>query len=358
MSGFGWILSIFALLGFVLFLAGVGLFVMASSQGRSNRGGVILAAIGLLIGVIFSILGQGILNVGPTEVAVVFNTLNGQFEEPPRGPGTHIITPVITTYTLLPTNQQEYTMSATNGEGRQAGDDAVDARTQDGQSVSLDVTILYAVNPLKANVLFQEWREAYEENFVRPVSRSIVRDVVSGYRAADIYGLERGQLEIELETQMRTALESQGLELTDFLVRDITFSDEFAAAIERAQVAEQETAQARLRVEQRRQEADQARAVAEGERDAAIAQAEGEAQSIILHAQAEAQALRLVSEQLAANPLLIQYEYIQNLSDNVRLMMVPSNSPFLFDAAMLGEADPNFVPPEVPEPEVTVVPGN
>lgn len=358
MGGFGSILGIFALLGFVLFLAGVGLFVMAASQGRSARGGVILAILGLVVGLIFSVISQGVLSVEGTQVAVVYNTLTGQFEEPPRGPGTHIILPWIQTVTLLPTNQQQYTMSATSNEGRSSGDDAVAARTQDGQSITIDVTLLYAVNPAQANLLFREWRESYEENFVRPVSRSIVRDVVSGFRAAEIYGEARGALELELENNMRTAMEEQGLELTDFLVRDITFSEEFANAIERAQVAEQESAQARLRVEQRRQEAEQARAVAEGQRDAAIAEAEGEAQSIILRAQAEAQALRLVSEQLAANPLLIQYEYIQNLADNVRLVMVPSNSPFLFDAASLGVANPDFVPPGVPEPEVTAVPGN
>lgn len=38
-----------------------------------------------------------------------------------------------------------------------------------------------------------------------------------------------------------------------------------------------------------------------------------------------------MSEQIAANPSLIQYLYVQNLSDNVNIALVPSNSPFLFD---------------------------
>jgi hypothetical protein len=79
----------------------------------------------------------------------------------------------------------------------------------------------------------------------------------------------------------------------------------------------------------------------------------------VLQAQAEAEALRLVSEQIAANPSLIQYQYIQRLSDNVGIVLLPSNSPFLFDLASLGVANPDFVAPEVPEitlPEAELTP--
>lgn len=169
-----------------------------------------------------------------------------------------------------------------------------------------------------------------------------------------------------MEERMAERMAEEGLTLTDLLVRDITFSPEYVASIERAQIAEQDAQQARFRVQQRVQEAEQARAVAQGERDANIARAEGEAQSIILRAQAEAEALRLVSQQIAANPALIQYQYIQQLADNINLALVPSNTPFLFDFdSIAGNAD--FIPPEVPEssldlasppvvPEVTLEP--
>ena len=133
-------------------------------------------------------------------------------------------------------------------------------------------------------------------------------------------------------------MSEEGLILTDLLVRDITFTDEFAQSIERAQIAEQRAAEARFQVEQRRAEAEQARAVAEGERDAEIARAEGEAQAIILRAQAEAEGLRLVSEQIAENPELIQYEYVRRLADNINIALVPSSGPFLFDFDSLTQA--------------------
>jgi regulator of protease activity HflC (stomatin/prohibitin superfamily) len=111
-----------------------------------------------------------------------------------------------------------------------------------------------------------------------------------------------------------------------------------------------------LQVQRIQQEAEQARQQAQGQRDAAILRAEGVAQATILQAQAQAEALRLVSEQIAANPSLIQYQYIQNLSDQVGLILVPTNSPFLFDLASLPAAIENFTAPEVPAPEELTVP--
>jgi regulator of protease activity HflC (stomatin/prohibitin superfamily) len=143
-------------------------------------------------------------------------------------------------------------------------------------------------------------------------------------------------------------LSQDGLMLSDLIIRNITFSAQYADAIEQAQVAAQEAQRARLVVQQRQQEAEQLRVQAQGQRDAEITRAEGQAQATVLQARAEAEALRLVSEQIAANPTLIQYQYIQTLADNIRLALVPSNSPFLFDFESIA-ANPDFVAPAVPE---------
>jgi regulator of protease activity HflC (stomatin/prohibitin superfamily) len=348
MGGISGILGALALLGFLGFLAGIGLAVVSASQGRPVRGGAMLALIGLVVGLLFSIISQGILIVEPTQVGVIVNTLTGQFETPRRA-GTSVVIPVVQVYYIYPINQQQYTMAGKENEGQVRGNDAVQARTVDGQEVALDVTVLYNVNPDKVNELHQRWQTGYQDNFVRPTVRGLVRDVVSGFRAEDIYGQQRTQMEDTMQAKIGERFDQEGLTLTDLLVRDITFSDQFRQAIESKQIADQEAQQAELRVRQRENEANQARAVAAGERDAEIARAQGEAQAIILRAQAEAEALRLVSEQIAANPSLIQYLYVQNLSDNVNIALVPANSPFLFDFSSLAQANPNFTAPAVPQ---------
>lgn len=91
---FGSILGTLGLLGFVLFIAGAALAVAAASQNRPARSGVLLAVVGLVAGIILTIIGQGIIFVEPTQVAVVVNTLTGDVGEPLRG-GTHIVLPII-----------------------------------------------------------------------------------------------------------------------------------------------------------------------------------------------------------------------------------------------------------------------
>lgn len=359
MNGISGILGTLAVIGGVLFVAGVAVAVMSASQGRNTRGGILLGVVGLVIALLFGVISQGILIIEPTQVGVVINTLTGNFETP-RTAGTSIVIPVMQVYYIYPINQQQYTMSGRDSEGQLRGNDAVQGRTVDGQEVSLDITVLYSVNPApdKINELHRRWQTGYLENFVRPTVRGLVRDVISGFRAEDIYGDKRTDMENEMQSRIGERFNQEGLILTDLLVRDITFSDLFRQAIEQKQIADQEAQQAQLRVVQRENEANQLRAQAAGERDAAISRAQGDAEAIVLRAQAEAEALRLVSEQIAANPSLIQYLYVQNLSDNVNIALVPANSPFLFDFSSLAQPNSNFVAPEVPQIETTPAPSN
>ncbi len=350
--GIGSLLGALSLLGFLLFLGGVALVVLSASQGRPVRNGAALAVVGIIVGLLFSALSQGVLIVQPTQVAVIVNTVNGELDPNPRRGGTHIVVPVIQQPFQYPLVQQTVTMGgATNA--NDSG--AVVARSSDGQEVRLDISVIYSVDPANVNTLHLNWQGRYPDEFVVPQARGILRDTVSGYEAADIYAGGREALSAAASERLRNRLAQDGLLLSDLIIRDITFSEQYAQAIEQAQVAAQEAQRARLVVQQRQQEAEQLRVQAEGERDAAISRAEGQAQSTILQARAEAEALRLVSEQIAANPTLIQYQYIQTLADNIRLALVPSNSPFLFDFNSVA-ADPNFAAPELPETSDIIVP--
>ncbi|MFN8563655.1 MAG: SPFH domain-containing protein [Anaerolineae bacterium] len=219
--------------------------------------------------------------------------------------------------------------------------------------MSLDVTIFYSIDPAKANQVYQRWPRtdpdvAGYSVYIRSTARTVVRDVVATFRADAIYGQGRTAMQQQINDQMAIKLAQEGFNLNAVNVRGLQFSEQFTQAIENKNAADQAAQQAQIVVQQREREADQLRAQAQGERDAAITRAEGAAQATILQARAEAEALRLVSEQIAANPTLIQYQYIQTLGDNIRLALVPSNSPFLFDFESIA-ANPDFVAPEVPD---------
>jgi regulator of protease activity HflC (stomatin/prohibitin superfamily) len=122
---------------------------------------------------------------------------------------------------------------------------------------------------------------------------------------------------------------SNSLTLDDFIVRNIRFSDEYAAAVEQKQIAEQQAQQAAFVVEQKRQEAEQARQVAEGVADAAVIAAEADAKARLIQAEAEAKALELISAALKDNPDLLQYRYIEKLAPNVEVIYLPSGQSYL-----------------------------
>lgn len=346
MGGIGGILSLIATVGFIAFLIGAGLVVTAISQNRSPRGGVILAVVGILVGGAFSIISQGILVVEPAQVAVVFETVSGELGTPRRS-GTHIIIPILQEATIYSISQQQYTMSGIANDGAVVGDDGVRVRTIDGQEVILDVTLIYSIDPSNVNLVHERWQNRYENDLIRPILRGFVRDAVSRFRAEAVYGESRTQIQDAIETDMRNRMEADGFLVTDLIIRNVTFSSaEFAQSIERVQIAERQAQEAAFRVQQEEQEAARVRVRAEGDRDAAITQAEGEAEAIRVRAIAQAEALRLVSEVLIANPLLVQYEYVQNLADNVSIILLPSNSPFLFDFNALTSGIPQVTTPD------------
>lgn len=344
------IFQILALGGFLLGFAGVAMVVASASQNRPVRGGVVTAVAGIVVGVVMLLISQGLLVVGPTERAVVFNTVSGRLETP-RQSGISIVIPGIQVVTIYPVSRQSYTMSGNPQEGSSTAD-PIAARSVDGQEVTIDMTVIFRLQDGEGlNTIHRDWSNepgGYLEGLIRPTVRSTVRDVVASFEAESIYGIGREEMDAEIERRLIEILSDDGIIITDSLVNDINFSNEFINAIEAKQVEEQQLQRARTEAERRRAEAT-------GLADAEIERARGEAQAIMVRAAAEAEALRLVSEQIAANPNLIQYTYITELSDNVNLALIPSNSPFLFDMNTFTEIGDDFVAPEVPEPAVPEV---
>ena len=127
--------------------------------------------------------------------------------------------------------------------------------------------------------------------------------------------------------ELASTLSDNNLELLDFILRDIHFSEEYAAAVEQKQIAEQQALQAALIVEQKKQEAEQARQEAQGLADAAVIAAKGEAEAVVIQAQADAQANQLLAASLT--PELLQYQYILKLAPGVQTIFIPSGNQFI-----------------------------
>jgi regulator of protease activity HflC (stomatin/prohibitin superfamily) len=156
-----------------------------------------------------------------------------------------------------------------------------------------------------------------------------VRDAVSQFGVEEVITTKRFELADQIRAAMEKKLSENGLVLVDFVLRNITFSPEYAASVEQKQIAEQQAQQAAFVVEQKRQEAEQARQTAQGAADAAVIRAQGDADARLIQADAEAKALEMIAAALKDNPDLLTYNYINQLSPNIQVMLVPSDNPFI-----------------------------
>jgi regulator of protease activity HflC (stomatin/prohibitin superfamily) len=217
--------------------------------------------------------------------------------------------------------------------------------------VRIDASIIFAIDPAEVTDVHIKWQDQYVNNLVRPQARGVIRESVSQFGVEEVYSVKRAELNQELNQKMADKLEEGGLILVDFVLRNITFSDEYAQSVEQKQIAEQKAQEAAFVVEQRKQEAEQARQTAQGQADAAVIASEGDAKAIIIkadadaearliQAEAEAEALELLGEAIEANPDILTLEYIQKLGPGIRVMLVPNDNPFLLPLPSLDENVP------------------
>ena len=84
---FGSILQVVAILAFGVGILGVAFTFTLASQGRSARGGVLLALVGFVGGIVLFVVSSGILIVPPARSAVLVNVLSGELGGSGAGAG-------------------------------------------------------------------------------------------------------------------------------------------------------------------------------------------------------------------------------------------------------------------------------
>jgi len=263
-------------------------------------GKLISILLGMLI-VILVIL-DGLVSVPPGHVGIIYDRGRGVLNnELPAG--LHLKIPFWQVSYLMDVRTQEYTMSVAAGEGAVFSDDSMTAPTQDGQTVKVDATVLFHVDPEQAAELFREVGPDYIQKIVRPIARSQIRAQVANYTAIDVYAKKREEAEKKINEQIKALYQDKYIVLESVLLRHIAFSEQYAQAIEDKQVAEQGIQKA----EYQRLEAEKLK------------------EKKIIEAQADAEAIRLKGEVLQANPQVIQFEFVQKMSPDINWGVLPDD---------------------------------
>jgi len=335
-----------ASLSWIAVILVIGLAVMRAARGQPFRRAIGWVVAALVVAVLTTTASAGLVFLQPEERGVVISAVAPLgYRETALQPGLQWIVPFAETVATYSIARQTYTMSIAPLEGSVAGDDSVAARTADGQEVVIDASVIYSVDPNKIINVHIQWKNRFETDLVRPQARGIIRDEASRFRVDEIVSERRGELTEDIRQKLLSKLSDNGLILVDFVLRNIQFSPEYAASVEQKQIAEQLALQAVFVVQQRQQEAEQARQVAQGQADAAVIAAQGRAEARVIEAKAEAEALNLIADALRNNPDLITFEYIQKLAPGIQVMLVPSNNPFLLPLPSLTGQTGTVTPP-------------
>ena len=318
----------------LLWVAAIGLFVLITVQtarGRKMKNGRILVIAVLTSALLLTTLSSGLVFIEPYERGVVISAIAEKgYREAPLQPGLRWIAPFVERVERYDVSRQTYTMSIAAFEGEIQGDDSITARTADGQEIFVDASVIYQINPNKVVDLHILWQDRYSSDLVRAHTRGIIREGVSQFNVEQVISNKRFELVVYINEELGGKFEENGLTLVDFVLRNITFSPEYAASIEQKQIAEQEAKQAAFVVEQKIEEAKQVIETARGDSQAAVIAAEGRAEARLIEALAEADSLILIQKAIANNPELLTYQYITKLAPNISAMLLPSESPFVF----------------------------
>jgi regulator of protease activity HflC (stomatin/prohibitin superfamily) len=337
----------------------VYIFISVSRNRTQPRRGKLLVGIGV-VAIVLTALSAGMVFIQPIERGVVISAFApGGYRAEPLQPGIHWIIPFAETVVRYPISKQTYTMTGTVSEGQVSGDDSISARTADGQQIFVDASVIYQVDPEKVVQLHIKWQDRYQDELVRPQARGVIYDMSSKYNVEEIISTKRDALTQQIHDTLSQKFSDNGLQLVDFVLRNVTFSSEYAASVEQKQIADQQAQQAKLVVEQKKQEAEQARQVAQGQADAAVIAAKGAADARLIQAEAEAKALEAINAALKNNPDLLTYQYISKLAPSIQTLLLPSNAPFVFPlptASATGNGGETPTPSAVPTSQPTVEP--
>lgn len=239
-------------------------------------------------------------STGSTEVGIKIGKLFGADEVVAPG-RTVLVFPVIHDWYVFDTKTQTVEMK---GSDNSRLDDALDFKTRDGNDVSVDVTVLYHVDPAKAPHVLRHVASDVDEVrtvLVRPLARSIPRDALNELSSEEFYDSDlRAAKEEQALANLRRALEPYGLVCERVVLGNYRFHKNYQAAIDQKKVADQTVNKNRSGAEAAIKEWERELETTKGVVGQLLATERGKAQQVTLQTDAYYEAKKLEADAIVA----------------------------------------------------------
>ena len=158
------------------------------------------------------------------------------------------------------------------------------ASSKDLQIVSYVVAVNYRVNTASSAELYKNVGAVYSDVIISPTIQESIKAVTAQFTAEELI-TERQTVGDTIKTALGEKIGAYGITVEIFNIVNFDFSDEFNAAVEAKQTAQQQALKA--------------------EQD--LARSEVEAKQKVTQAQAEADSIRVIQEALSAAPDYVEY---------------------------------------------------
>ena len=241
--------------------------------------------------VCFIILCNPFVMVGPGERGIKIRL--GQVQPESYGEGLHFIFPFIQKFKTMDVKTQKNSLTTA-------------VYTKDIQQARITYVINYNVQPDNVNKLFQEVGLDYVSKILIPVVEGTIKDIIGKWNAQDLIA-NREKATDDILIKLQNQLTDKYIDVTDFQMTEINYSDVFERAIESKVTAEQEALKAKNKT----------------------VQVEEEAKQKVIAAQAEAKSMSIRAQALAQNKSLVQYEAVQKWDGKMPQYMLGNSVPFI-----------------------------
>lgn len=185
-------------------------------------------------------------------------------------------------------------------------DVAADSISRDLQAITSNISINYHLATENSADIYRRVGLTYEDTLLQPAIQEAVKAVMAKYSAEELI-TNRSVVSSEIGEEIRTKISAYGIIIDEFNLTNFSFSDEFDAAIEAKQIAEQDKIKAATEKEKKTIEAEAAAAektiAAEAEAEAIKTKAEAEAEAIKTKADAQADANKKIRDSLSEEVL-------------------------------------------------------
>ncbi len=153
--------------------------------------------------------------------------------------------------------------------------------SEEGLSVGLEISLLYRLNPDKANEIYKTVGPNYGDIILIPQFRSVVRGVTARYQAKALYTASREALATEIMGELEKLVGPRGINVEAAALREIKLPSRLTQSIEEKLQAEQESERMQFVLKREEQEADRKRIEAAGIRDFQAIVSEGINQNLL-----------------------------------------------------------------------------